>query len=187
MNETATAKSHDDKPERFVKYLESLDRDEARAALAALRRSLGKSPGEAADAHRYVLQFNPAIWEESAYYLVAGLFALHPKNWRNEENDKRQTNFGASFAWLRASTDSESIEKRFVALLDCHEDDLSEHLRHAVSLLRSKEIPVDWARLLRDLRQWGHEGRFVQRGWARAFWGGNQSDNEQQPETEQQP
>lgn len=175
MSENATAVDRDGKYERFVTYLEELERKEDRAALAALRRSLGKSPGEAADAHRFVLPFNPAVWEEPAYYLVAGLFALHPASWRKEEGDKQPTNFGASFAWLRSKTDSDSIEKRFVALLDCHEDDLGEHLRHAVSLLQSQEIPVDWVRLLKDLNNWNHEDRFVQRNWARAFWAGGQT------------
>ena len=61
MTETIVQKSRE---ERFVEYLEELERNEDRAALAALRRSLGKSPGEAAEAHRYVLPFNPATWEE---------------------------------------------------------------------------------------------------------------------------
>ena len=65
----------------------------------------------------------------------------------------------------------ELAEKRFVALLNCHQEDLPDHLRHAVSLLRSKEIPIDWARLLRDLRWWHREDKRVQRDWARAFWG----------------
>lgn len=184
MSETAVAKALPGKGERFISYLQELADKEDRAALAALRRSLGKSPGEAAETHRYVLRFNPEPWEESAYYLVAGLFALHPESWPHKEGDKRLTNLGASFAWMKAkpeaSSDS-SIERRFVALLDCHADDLADHLRHAVSLLKAKEIPVDWLQLLRDLRRWNHEERFVQRGWARAFWGGNQADNEQQP------
>lgn len=178
MSETARVKSQDDKPERFVEHLEKLEASQDRSALAALRRSLGKSPGQAAEAHRHVLWVGPPSWEEPAYYLVAGLFALHPASWRKDEGDRQLTNFGASFAWLKSKTDSDSIEKRFVALLDCHEDDLAEHLRHAVSLLRSKEIPVDWAQLLRDLRNWNHEDRFVQRRWARAFWGGNQADQQ---------
>lgn len=171
MSETDKVKTQDNKPERFVEYLEKLDTDQDRAALAALRRSLSKSPGQAAEAHQHVLWLNPPSREEPAYYLVAGLFALHPANWRKEEGDKRLTNFGASFAWLKSKTDSGSIEKRFVALLDCHEDDLPEHLRHAISLFKSKEILVDWVQLLRDLRNWNHEDRFVQRRWARAFWG----------------
>lgn len=179
MSETATAKAQPGKGERFINYLNELADNEDRAALAALRRSLGKSPGEAAEAHRYVLRFNPERWDEWAYYLIAGLFAMHPESWRKAEGDKRLTNFGASFTWMKSKADSDSsIERRFVALLDCHEDDLADHLRHAVSLLRSKETPVDWLQLLRDLRNWNHEDRFVQRNWARAFWGGNQSEDD---------
>jgi CRISPR system Cascade subunit CasB len=105
---------------------------------------------------------------------------MHPESWRRGEDDNRLTNFGASFARLKPSVDADgkSIERRFVALLECHEDDLAERLRHAVSLLRSKEIPVDWLQLLKDLRRWNREDRKAQREWARAFWGGAQPDNE---------
>jgi CRISPR system Cascade subunit CasB len=156
--------------ERFVEYLEELEGNDDRAALAALRRSLGKSPGEATEAHRYVLPFNPATREESAYYLVGGLFALHPQSWHRDEGDRNLTNLGASFARLGSEVESKSIEKRFVALLNCHADDLAERLRHAIGLLGSKKIPVDWAQLLKDLRNWNHPDRFVQLSWARAFW-----------------
>src|SRR5262245_13745424 len=182
MTETATAKAQPGKGQQFISYLKELADKEDRAALAALRRSLGKSPGEAADAHRYVLRFNPEQRDEWAYYLVAGLFAMHPESWQHKEDDNRLTNFGASFAWMKSKADNDSsIERRFVALLDCHTDDLAEHLRHAVNLLRSNKsevILVDWLQLLRDLRNWNHEGRFVQRNWARAFWGGAPPDNE---------
>jgi CRISPR system Cascade subunit CasB len=177
-----------DKPEeRFVAYLKKLVDDEERAALAALRRSLGKQVAEAAEAHRYILPRVPKNaneWDEDAYYLVGGLFALHQISWQSNANRPQTTNLGASFAWLNRELESDNIEKRFVALLNSHEDDLPTHLRHAVSLLKSKEIPVDWSRLLRDLRGWNREDRRIQRNWARAFWSGVQEDNEQpQPET----
>jgi CRISPR system Cascade subunit CasB len=66
---------------------------------------------------------------------------------------------------------SASVERRFTALLDCHADELPGHLRHAVSLLKSKGVPVDWRVLLADVQWWGHGDRFVQREWAREFWG----------------
>jgi CRISPR system Cascade subunit CasB len=173
--------------ERFVDYLNGLVTDEERAALATLRRSLGKPAAEAAEVHRYILPRvpkNASEWDEDAYYLVGGLFALHQINWQSNAERPQATNLGASFAWLAREIESDSIEKRFVALLNSHGDDLPTHLRHAVSLLKSKEIPIDWARLLRDLRGWNREDRRIQRNWARAFWGGVQEDNEQsQPET----
>src|SRR2546423_7221253 len=109
-----TAKSSRD--ERFVAYLEQLERAEDRAALAALRRSLGKSPGEAPEAHRYVLRFSPPVREEGAHYLVGALFALHPKSWQREDVANRPTHLGASVARLKRQDESESIETRYVAL-----------------------------------------------------------------------
>lgn len=161
--------------DRFVRYLEGLVRDEERAALAALRRGLGKTPGEAAEAHRYVLRFNPGLWEEDAYYLVAALFAWHQGSWRHT-TDGHRNNLGASFRLLAGATESGSVEKRFVALLNCREDDLPNHLRQAVGLLKAHHIPVDWAQLIRDIRGWDREGRRVQREWARAFWGARDQD-----------
>jgi len=170
MTNSATVDEQAERVERFVDYLETLESHGDRAAMAALRRSLGRPPGLAGEAHRHILWINPAEWEEPSYYLIAGLFALHPSHWRRKEEEKRTSNFGASFARLQAKVESKSIERRFVAILDSHEEDLAEHLRHAVSLLKSQEIAVDWVQLLRDSRGWRHESRYVQRQWARAFW-----------------
>ena len=159
---------------RFAEHLAKLVKDQNLGALAALRRGLGKRPGEAAEAHRYVVPWLPAgarLWQEDAYYLVAALFAWHRGSWPEGDGaDRRVTNLGASFARLRDQTESDSTEKRFAALLNCHRDDLPHHLRQAVGLLRSKDVPIDWAQLLRDVIDWDRESRSVQRAWARAFW-----------------
>lgn len=56
-----------------------------RAALAALRRGLGKAPGEAPDVFPVLLPLLPEeqLWprDESVAYLIASLFALHPLSW----------------------------------------------------------------------------------------------------------
>jgi CRISPR system Cascade subunit CasB len=164
-----------DLPRRFVGFLEKLVNDNDRAALAVLRRGLGKQPGEVAGMHRYVIPWLPEnvqVWHEEPYYLVASLFA-HWHQGRNRVEDNPPRNLGASFtrlAPLRAEN-RDSTEKRFIALLNCHRDDLPGHLRHAVGLLKSKDIPIDWAHLLIDIQNWIWESRSVQRAWARAFWG----------------
>jgi CRISPR system Cascade subunit CasB len=160
----------------FIDYLQGFIDREDRAPLAMLRRGRGKSPGETAEMHRYVLPFlrdDAGKGEEEAYYRVASLFAWHQRDWHRERGQAggRATNLGASFAWLVRETGSESIEARFVALLNCRSDELSDHLRHGVGLLRAHEIPIDWAQLLRDLQGWEREDRRVQRAWARAYWG----------------
>lgn len=154
----------------------------ARATLAILRRAVGKPPGEAADAARFVWGFLPRDappWqvdeEEEVFHLIAGLFALHPKPWPEAETGPRTRNLGASFAMLRRKAEEqgggENVERRFIALLNSHKDDLPKHLRQAISLLRSEDIPVDWLQLLRDIRGWDRDDRRIQRRWAQAFWG----------------
>lgn len=142
-----------------------------RAALAALRRSVGREPGEVVEACRYVDPLLPP-WTtgkaEEAFYLVAGLFGWHPTNRTGKD-------LGGSFAELAAAQraaglEPAGVERRFVALLDADREDLPQHLRHAVSLLRTNGIPLDFARLLRDVLSWDHPDRFVRRRWARSFW-----------------
>lgn len=156
----------------FISYLENIVFREDLGPLAALRRGSGKAPGTAAEMHPYVAAFATRCktrWEEDVHYLVATLFA----DWYQGKNTivrDPPRNLGASFAKLAQQVESDSIEKRFVALLNSHRDDLPVHLRHAVSLLKSKEVPIDWRQLLRHMIRWDHEDRFVQRAWAKAFW-----------------
>jgi CRISPR system Cascade subunit CasB len=162
--------THEEVAAPFVGYLEGLTKPEnrnGRAALAALRRGLGRRPGETPEMYRYLVPWTAHLQREGeeARYLVASLFASHPLSWHGEGAG----NFGASMARV-ASDDGESTERRFVALLSSHRDDLPEHLRHAVSLCASKEVPVSWGRLLRDLPRWDDAQRQVQLGWAREFW-----------------
>ncbi len=154
----------------LIDALLGLARDQDRGALAALRRGLGHPPGTVPAMFPYVepyLGASPTRSREEASYLVAALFASHPSNWAHE--DPLATNLGASLARIPGRNDS--IEKRFQALLACRREDLPDHLRHAVSLVRAHDIPVDWAQLLRDIQYWDSENRRVQRAWARAFWG----------------
>ena len=77
-------------------------------------------------------------------------------------------------------TDSESIEKRFVALLNSHREDLFKHMRHSISLSQSRDVPIDWEQLFKDLRNWNHPAGFVQKNWAKSFWGRVRKDDEDQ-------
>lgn len=153
----------------FIEYLETLK--ENRAALADLRRSLGQPEYRYATAGRYVIPRLPADkpYLENWYYLVAGLYALHPEN-------TTHGNLGTHFARTLDHSDQERnkpIERRFTTLLSAHPDDLPDHLRQAISYLKSSDTPIaiNWSQLLRDLSNWSHPDRFVQKNWANAFWG----------------
>jgi CRISPR system Cascade subunit CasB len=168
--------------QQFVEYLESLVRGGDRGAIANLRRGLGKPPGDVRQMDRHVLPFVPesvAHATEDSYYLLAALFAF----WHQGKNDVPacRGNLGESLRCLAEKEAQETgstieeargrHEKRLVALLNCHREDLAYHLRQVVGLLKSQDIPVAWHWLLRDLSRWDRDDRVVQRNWARGFWG----------------
>lgn len=218
-NETANAYA-------FVEYLECLagylkpsgeqnelsnepDGKPDSAALARLRRTLGKKPDQAIDAYPYLVRWTEDLrpWHEQSYYLVAALFGMYPsrslhhqRRHKSKKNGDGQgaaedrkglgeyrRNLGASFLMLdlarrdesKPEERSKSLERRFTALLMSRKEDLPERLRHAVSLLKSEKILIDWTQLLLDLCWWDQSQRAVsarrpmissQRRWAKAFW-----------------
>ena len=149
----------------YITFLLSLK--ENRGALAALRRGLGRTPGTTPEMYPYIVPWLPdkvSAQMEAAYYLTAALFAYHPVN-------TLSGNLGDHLrATINGGGNEQATERRFVALLQCHPDDLPGHLRHAVSYLKSKEQPVNWQQLFEDLLKWDHPQRFVQKRWAGSFW-----------------
>lgn len=161
-----------DHAQHFADYLKGFVARDDRAPLAALRRGLGKAPGEAPEMYPFIVPWIPADargWRENSYYLVASLFALHQVSWHGDSQEER--NLGASLRRLYRETQGEGVEKRLVALLNCHPDDLADHLRRVIALLKAHDVPVDWAQLLRDIQRWNSPYRGAQRQWARAYWG----------------
>jgi CRISPR system Cascade subunit CasB len=154
--------------EQFITYLKSLTEKQERGALAALRRGLGQPPGTTAEMYRYVVPRLPANvykQQEAAYYIVASLFALHPK-------PRDDGNVGSHMAeTLRGNPNGkEALERRFTALLSANSEDLPNYLRQAVSFLKSKEVAINWLQLLKDLQGWNSDSRYVQQNWANDFW-----------------
>ena len=147
-----------------------------RAALAGLRRGLGKEDAPPAALLREVVPLLPAgnVTQRgrAVAFLVAPLFALHPLSWGDDQRGRWERNFGASVRRLAQETESAGPERRFMALLDADADDLGPHLRYLVALLAGADrpIPVDWRQLTWDLLRWERADREVQRRWADAFW-----------------
>ncbi len=159
--------------ERFVAALEDLVRREDRGALATLRRGLGKPPGTVIELFPYVVPYLPTDGDERrawVFFAVAPLFAFHPVSWPAGES-RGWTNFGASVARLAQRLDhgSAGLEARFLRLLAAEREELPLQLYRMLTLFRPHQVPVSWVRLLRDLVQWDHPERFIQRQWARAF------------------
>lgn len=148
----------------FVTYLE--DHSEDRAMLAELRRGLGRLLGEAPSMFPYVVPFVHHRYEERNLYLIASLFALHPVPADEGNMGAHLHRYGEAVGDDAAT----ATTRRFVQLLNLHHDALDSPLRQHISILKSKDIPVNWHQLLFDLNNWSHEARFVQKNWASAFW-----------------
>ena len=156
--------------EEFIKMLTTFHSQENRAALAMLRRGLGKQPGEAMEVYRIIGNFaaNAKGQRETDLHTVATLFGLYPSS--NREGDKYDSNLGISVSELAAKSNSDNVEKRFAALLDAHSDDLPNHLRQMVGLLKANDVRINWLQLLNDLNWWDGDRREVQRRLAKSFW-----------------
>ncbi len=176
--------SLNDRQNKFIGNLLRLAEDEDRGALADLRSGLGKEPGEMARVHKYVVPYLPETtrWEDRWYYVTAALFGLHPEHKKKVKHEKNGKEWwevwtlGRAFSPLAfppKEQKKDSMEARFVALLNAHPDDLDDHLRHAVRLLESGKQPLDWFELFEDLLHWDDPGGSVQLKWARHFYKGD--------------
>ena len=135
--------------------------------MAMLRRGIGKKYGSL-EMYRYVYPFLPEnrfFLSEESFLQIAALFALHPEACA-------MRSFGESFRNLwQARKRIKSIENRFNALLAADREMLPIHLHRGVLMMKDKGIRVDYAGLLIDINNWEHENGYVQRKWAKDFWG----------------
>lgn len=165
-----------DHAQAFVAHLSTLA-EKDRGALSALRHSLSFDPGAFPPAYPYVERFvgrdrHADDPYRRALYLTGGLFALHSAN-------SAKASFAAAFGTLarqrKKQRKSDSIERRFVALLGAEPECLPSMLRQAVSLLAADGLALSYAHLLDDLSRWlnpfGQEARdSLRQQWARDFY-----------------
>ncbi len=158
----------------FVRYLLALDEADDRAALASLRRGVGQQPGSVLETARIVerrLELGTPPSVRNACYIVGSLFALHHES--VSSNGDMGKHFRKICGDLKPGDElPRNIERRFMSVLASDKDELPDALRQAVSLLKSKDIPVNWFRLAQDVQQWhwDNEREQVCKKWARGFW-----------------
>jgi len=153
----------------FISFLEDLATRDDRGALAALRRGLQYDPGKCPDMYPYIIPWLKNVkskWEKNIYYLIAALFAYHPSKIKSEED------MGAVFSKIAQKRgDSQSLEQRFKLLLKSNPEDLPYHMRQAISLAKSENIPINWHELFFDLKRWPYDSAFPPyEKWANSFW-----------------
>lgn len=151
--------------EPFIAQLEEVRNN--RGVLAALKRNIGKKYPDFKSG--WLVYAGVPNWATDDTKTVAELFALHPQA-------GGKANLGHSVGELARKTEQaggsrESVERRFAGLIDADKEDLPYHLRQMVSLLKSKEIPVNWLCLLKDISYWDFDDdKEVQNRWAKGFW-----------------
>ena len=138
--------------------------DSSAGILAMLRRGAGKKPGD-----------DPALWgilfdgmpeemmskngapsrAEWAVYAALTLFAVHQqgKDLKRDCMHKAGISFGQAAAGLAESKkDADRIIRRFNQAVTADSiEGITYHLRGMISMLRRKDIPLDYAKLAKDL------------------------------------
>jgi len=154
---------------RLIEYSDPASPD--RAVMAHLRRGLGDAPDRTLA--RVGWMFAPIPdWALDAAILTAGLFAISKSSCPHSPG----INFGQAFGTQRNDKGEPRHERRFIDLLDTGVDELPHKLRQAVTLLAAESVRLDWELLARQLPQWNHPDRWVQKKWARGFWNAPRPD-----------
>lgn len=158
----------------FIDHLVSLaDPEKDRGPIAILRRAASGEARDLAKLYPLVLPWVVRADAEAAYIQTACLFGIYPTK---PSDHSRGMSLGQAMRRHFLDTGSRpSVEDRFVALLRCHRDELLDHLRHAVNLVKDTKLPLRWTDVLYALQRWDESEETFQdhprRLWARDFWG----------------
>ncbi|MDF1614962.1 type I-E CRISPR-associated protein Cse2/CasB [Desulfurivibrio dismutans] len=172
----------------FIEWLENLSKKDTKVR-AVLRRSLSFYPGTHVPAFPYVEPFikdEGNSWRREMFYLVAGVWAAH---WREGRAGAPMT-LPRACATYQTKSDSASIERRFISLLDADRDQLPHRLRQMVALL--KDYSLDFASLLRNektkngLLNWLDPQKRTQNAWAREYYKTMGQETTTEPITEEE-
>lgn len=170
---------------------------DGRAALARLRRGVGKKPGTVPDLWQLTLEGlpeallsktgEPTIGENAAYAALT-LYALHQQG-KEKNMCIENISIGTALRRLIQISKDEnktSVTRRFnMAATSDSFSEISHHLRGLVQLLKSKDVPIYYPKLAEDL-YWFQcpDGRdAIRLRWGQDFY--RQSSNENQKEQEE--
>ncbi len=166
----------------FIHNLSQLDQGE----YARLKRNAGKTLAEARQVHllfyQKILPYGVSLpWQEEQYFLVATLYPFdklqrsreHPAAGDADAAIKTPaapaSTLGDSFRRARSEQNETGLNRRLARLLDADAQQLPFQLRQAVLRLTADWIPINWSQLTRDVLNWTHPNRYVQRNWARDY------------------
>lgn len=167
---------------RFIERLYELDRGDK----AILRRNAGYTIAQSRNATGIFYRILPpeivGHRDEEIYFLVATLIGYN-------HEPAPEGDYGATMRAVRAKTSSDSIDRRMRILLDSEFDlvdglrpgggEMAYRLRQSVKLAAGQRVGVDWPRLLDDLLWWSHPDKRARKRWARSYYSGRETGDEQ--------
>jgi CRISPR system Cascade subunit CasB len=147
-----------------IKWLcEANQESQAKALLANLRRGIGKPPGSVVELWGVTFEGMPeSFWgkgkpskEEWAIHTVLTLFALHQqgKDLKKKPMHQEGERLGKAARRLVSSEEDEArIKRRLDAIATSQSiEELSNHMRGFIQLLKAKDVPLDYQALAEDL------------------------------------
>ncbi len=177
---------------KIQNLLNERDTGRGKAALANLRRGVGKMPGEFPEIWRVFLEKMPEAWmrkdgvpsrEEWSIYITLTMFALHQQG-RYHSMQLEGESLGKAIRKLvdeEVEGDEKRVLRRFNPLVTATDMvEVSYHLRGLIQLLRSKELPLDYGMLAEDLFlfQIPERQSRVQLRWGQDFYRNNTKNAE---------
>lgn len=154
----------------------------SRAVLARLRRGVGKPVGALPDLLEFVIDpdghggSDDATREEIAAYTALTLYAVHQQSRTNKKMHTTDRSFASAVGTLRRrdnGDDDEGVTRRFQALGTASTiDELVQHARGLITLLRRAERGFDYGRFAGDLVRFQHTltADSVRLEWGRDFY-----------------
>lgn len=106
--------------------------------------------------------------------LIAGLFGYA----HDEVEDAANVSLGTALRSLFEKRENDSLERRFMAMLNADVEHLPGHLRQSISLLKADGIGIDWGMLLRDVCAWNATGKPIQKKWIRDYYRSRKDDTD---------
>lgn len=167
---------------RKIAHLQSIqDSGSGRGMLAELRRGVGKAPGELPELWGMLFDripeeltgkngASPAEW---AVYTALTLFALHQQGNAKQMHQEGVSIGSAAARLVEREEDTQRILNRLhLVATAVSPEDLAYHLRGIITLLRGKEISLDYAKLAKELYLFHYEetGNAIRLHWGRDFY-----------------
>lgn len=165
-----------------VEYIRSIsDTGTGRGIMANLRHGIGKKPGELPEIWGMIFDNIPdelmgckdASNAEWAIYTALTLYALHQQGNDMPMNQKDMSIGRAASRLVKNEDDTQRILNRLnLVVTSVSPEDLAYHLRGVIQLLKNEKIPLDYAKLAKELYLFYDQERAgaIKLSWGRDFY-----------------